>query len=378
LVLRELHLSSFKCFETLDLSLRPLTVLSGHNSGGKSSVIQALVLLAQTFREHEWGPALLLNGSELSIGSAADVLNQAVGGRELELGIATETQRVRWVFRTEDRRALALTLRQVSIDGVDRPIQSSNVRWLLPSADAESSDVVRTVRRTSWISAERSGPREILPLLDPEQHARVGARGELAAGLLHWRESDEVLGPLCISGEIKTLFHQVRSWMRQFFPGSDLKLTPVDGANAVTLRMKSDAKAEFQRLQNLGFGLSQLFPILVAVLAAKPGDVLLVENPEVHLHPRAQQDVGFLLSQVASSGVQVVVETHSDHVLNGIRLATKKAQINPANVAVHFFMRSSVDGTPKQMSPALDTEGRFSEWPAGFFDQYDAALSELL
>lgn len=376
-MLHSLHLSSFKCFETLDLALRPLTVLSGHNSGGKSSVIQALVLPRQTFDEREWGNALLLNGPEVSLGAAADVLNQTTGGRELSLGVSTEMQSVQWMFRAEDRRALSLEVRQITIDGTRRDIPSG-MRWLLPEEDAETSEVIRTLQRVSWISAERSGPREILPLLDAQRHARVGVRGDRATGLLYWRESDEVPGPLCIPGEINTLFHQVRSRMRQFFPGSDIKITPVEGANAITLQMRSDARADFQRPQNLGFGLSQLFPVLVAVLAAKPGDVLLIENPEVHLHPRAQQDVGVLLSDVAACGIQVVVETHADHVLNGIRLAARMKRICAQKVAVHFLIRSPTDGTLKQLSPIMDDDGRFNEWPEGFFDQYDAALAELL
>ena len=376
-MLHSLHLSSFKCFETLDLSLRPLTVLSGHNSGGKSSVIQALALPGQTFYEREWGTALLLNGPEVSLGAAADVLNQTAGGRELSLGVSTEMQRVHWTFRAEDRRALSLDVRQITIDGTERDIPPG-LRWLLPKEDAEASEVVRTLQRVSWISAERSGPREILPLLDPQHHAHVGVRGDRATGLLYWRESDEVLEPLCVPGEIKTLFHQVRSRMHRFFPGSDIKITPVEGANAITLQMRSDAKADFQRPQNLGFGLSQLFPVLVAVLAARPGDVLLIENPEVHLHPRAQQDVGVLLSDVAASGIQVVVETHADHVLNGVRLAARMKRIRAQEVAVHFLMRSPTDGAIKQLSPIMDDDGRFNEWPEGFFDQYDAALAELL
>lgn len=376
-MITSLHLRSFKCFETLSLPLRPLTVLSGHNSGGKSSVIQAMALLSQTFRESEWGNLLLLNGPDISLGSAADVLNQTNGGRELQIGFSTAGQSVTWTFRPSDRRALSLTTDVVLIDGVTRNLPT-DLRWLLPREAAEQSDVVNALRRIKWITAERVGPRELLPLLDPDHHSAVGVRGELAAGLLHWRDADAVLDALCVDGEIKTLFHQVRAWMRRFFPGSDIRLLPVEGANAITLQMRSDVRADFQRPQNLGFGLSQLLPVLVAVLSARTGDILLIENPEVHLHPRAQQDIGFLLSQVAAAGIQVVVETHSDHVLNGVRLATRRARISCEDVAVHFFSRDPDDGSLTQTSPAIDADGRFSEWPTGFFDQYDAALAELM
>src|SRR5690606_33917123 len=115
-------------------------------------------------------------------------------------------------------------------------------------------------------------------------------------------------------------------------------------------------RSEFQRPQNVGFGLTQLFPILVAALAATEGDVLVIENPEVHLHPKAQQDIGTLLAKVASSGVQVIVETHSDHVLNGVRLAAKTQAIKPGDVALHFFGPS--DGTFMPKSPKLDADGK--------------------
>jgi predicted ATPase len=305
------------------------------------------------------------------------VINHTSGGRELRIGVKTDTQEVRWTFGASDRRAFALETRSVAVDGATvnaAPI----LRWLLPVESAAHSDVAHILSRATWITAERSGPREILPLFDVQEHTRVGVRGEMAAGLLYWHESEAVPDSLCVAGEIKTLFHQLRAYLRHFFPGSDLKINPIDGANAIALQFKSENKAEFQRPQNVGFGISQVFPVLVALLAAKAGDLLLVENPEVHLHPKAQQDFGYLIAKVAGAGVQCVVETHSDHVLNGMRLATKSGVIMPEKIAVHFFMRAREDGALKHSSPTINADGRFTEWPEGFFDQYDAALAELL
>jgi len=376
-VLTELHITSFKCFERLALPLRPLTLLSGTNGGGKSSVIQSLVLLGHTLSHREWSASLLLDGPDLALGSAADVLNQRAARRRLSLGASRADQTIRWTFRAEDRRALSVELESIEVDGEDVVVKAP-LRWLLPSDWSRGRTVVDALRRMSWVTAERVGPRELLPLRDPASHARVGSRGELAAGLLYWREDDHVREALRKEGLPPTLFHQVRARMQEFFPGCDLRVSPIEGASAVSLRLKSDAKSEFQRPQNVGFGLTQLFPILVAVLAADTGDCLLIENPEVHLHPRAQQHIGWLLAVAAASGVQVIVETHSDHVLNGLRLATKQGRITPAEVAVHFFSPSP-DGQPvRPSSPTIDADGRLSDWPEGFFDQFDLALSELL
>jgi predicted ATPase len=376
-MLSELHIANFKCFETLNLRLRPLTLLTGVNGGGKSSVIQALVLLSQTLAEREWGKSLLLEGPDLALGSAADVLNQKSARRSLTLGAATPLERVIWTFRAEDRRSLSLELDGVTVDGTATDLGDA-VHWLLPAERAQESNVVSVLRRLSWITAERIGPRELLPLRDAHGHATVGARGELAAGLLYWRESDEVSNDLCLPDAPPTLFHQARARMQAFFPGCDFRVSPIDGASAVSLRLRSDARSDFQRSQNVGFGLTQLFPILVAVLAARKGDVVLVENPEVHLHPQAQQNIGTLLALIASSGVQIIVETHSDHVLNGIRLAAKSNAIPADDVAIHFFSPAQNVGGVTPRSPKLDADGRLDAWPDGFFDQFDVALSKLL
>lgn len=376
-MLRELRISNFKCFENLVLSLAPLTLLSGINGGGKSSVIQALVLLNQTLIEREWGRSLLLEGRDLALGSAADVLNQRFPRRPLGLGAATNDQLVQWTFKSADKRALSLDLKTAAIDGHTVSL-SDNVRWLLPATVAKDSSVVRSLRRISWVTAERIGPRELLPLRDEDSHSYVGTKGELAAGLLYWRGDDEVSEANCISDVPPTLMHQVRARMQEFFPGCGLEVSPVDGASAVTLRLRSDSRSDFQRPQNVGFGLTQLLPILVALLAAQKDDVLLIENPEVHLHPRAQQNVGELMGLAAASGVQIIVETHSDHVLNGIRLAVKRRTIVPSNVSVHFFAPSRDGASFAPLSPKMDTDGRLDAWPEGFFDQFDVALSELL
>lgn len=376
-MLDALHLSSFKCFETLDLPLGKLTVLSGINGGGKSSVIQSLVLLAQTLDEREWSKSLLLNGPSLTLGNASDIINQTTGRRQLGLGASSGGRKVVWTFSAQDRRAMALDLYAVEVNGASLDL-SGPIRWLLPEAEAGACAIVQHLRCISWLSAERTGPRELLPLLDAQHHRQVGMRGELAAGLLYWRESDPVAARLLVEGEPPTLFHQVRARMRQFFPGCDLKVLPIEGASAVSLRLRSNAKSDFQRPQNVGFGLTQLFPVLVELLAASAGDVVIVENPEVHLHPKAQQDIGELLALVASCGVQVIVETHSDHVLNGVRLAVKgHGAVAPSEVEIHFFSRDSV-GASRRVSPKIDADGRLDAWPEGFFDQFDQALAALL
>jgi predicted ATPase len=124
---------------------------------------------------------------------------------------------------------------------------------------------------------------------------------------------------------------------------------------------------------------------VTALLSSQPGSLLLLENPEAHLHPQGQVKMGELMARAANAGVQIICETHSDHILNGIRLASKgvpeTAKIDPANVALHFFQRSKeVINKPSVeiLTPELDEEGRLDFWPEGFFDEWGKSLDKLL
>jgi predicted ATPase len=115
---------------------------------------------------------------------------------------------------------------------------------------------------------------------------------------------------------------------------------------------------------------------VVAAVSAKEQDILLIENPEVHLHPAGQALMGTFLAKVAASGTQVIVETHSDHVLNGIRRAIKARTLRPEQALLHFFRPRG--GTLDQVvSPTLDPAGNIDVWPEGFFDQFDKDMNHF-
>lgn len=131
-----------------------------------------------------------------------------------------------------------------------------------------------------------------------------------------------------------------------------------------------------RRPTNVGFGLTYALPIVVACLTAGPGSLILLENPEAHLHPRGQSRMASLIAAAASAGAQLVVETHSDHVLDGTRLAVKQGRLAAEDTAVHFF-RGNGAGV-EIITPTVAEDGSLSEWPEGFFDESDHTLDQLL
>ena len=384
-MLEQIDLRHFKCFEVLKLPLQPLTLLSGANASGKSSVMQAFALLHQTMREHEWSARLMLNGSAVRLGAAADVIDQVHGRRSCEIALLTHAGHFQWQFSGE-REEMSLAVTGITISdasGVKRYMDGKDsIRYLLPSSGLPApnlhEELTNTLRGLTYLTAERLGPREYYMLDDPQLTPVVGPRGEHAVSVLYSGRDTPVLDSLVAEGVPPTRLRQVEARMRCFFPGCGLAIEQVTRADAVTLGIRVSNDTDFHRPVHSGFGLTQVLPIVVAALSAVKSDLLLIENPEVHIHPGGQAAMGEFLAEVAAAGVQVIIETHSDHVLNGIRRAVKNGKLLSDSAALHFFRPRQEDarnGTAQVESPILDAAGNLDTWPEGFFDQFDKDMN---
>ncbi|MBU0673657.1 MAG: DUF3696 domain-containing protein [Proteobacteria bacterium] len=374
-MITQVDLQQFKCFELLKLPLADLTLLSGSNASGKSTILQALVLLHQTMREHEWSTRLVLNGDVIKLGTVADVVDKVHGRRSFEIAITSDEQTHRWVFSGE-RSEMSLAVDSVEVAGVRNDVPAK-LQYLLPNPDnGVVPALAQRLRNLTYITAERIGPREFYALEDRQVATVVGPEGEHAVSLLHLGRDEQVLEELVIAGVPPTRLRQVEAIMQVFFPGCGLAVEQVPRVNAVTLGIRTSEDTDYHRPIHVGFGLTQVLPIVVAALSANKGDLLLIENPEVHLHPAGQARMGQFLADVAYAGVQVVVETHSDHILNGIRRAVKSQRLCPDQVALHFF-KPRFAKEAQVISPQLDKSGNVDVWPEGFFDQFDKDMNHF-
>ena len=394
-MLARIDLRHFKCFDLLKLPLNRLTLLSGLNASGKSTVIQALTLLHQTMREHEWSSRLMLNGAVLRLGAASDVIDR-IGGRDacaITLWPGEDDEHtghsVEWRFEGQrDDMSLAVASIRIHSQGTAEDVDiewadgnEEPLRFLVPSQSAHAPaarSVTDCVRNLTYLTAERVGPRETYPLEDRLFTSVVGPRGENTAGLLYSAGGDSVVDCLVREGSPPTLLRQVEARMKLFFDGCEVALEKIPQADAVTLGLRTSKSTDFHRPTHTGFGLTQVLPIVTAALSARTGDLLLIENPEVHLHPAGQVAMGLFLAEVASAGIQVIMETHSDHILNGVRRAAKTGLLQPEDAALHFFRSRQYDdgaALPQVESVILDGEGNIDSWPEGFFDQFDRDMN---
>jgi predicted ATPase len=172
---------------------------------------------------------------------------------------------------------------------------------------------------------------------------------------------------------------QVEAWLGEISPGTLISLSPSQNTDTISLQFSFGTSNKY-RATNVGFGITYVLPILIAILSSNAGSLLLIENPEAHLHPKGQAEMGGLLARAASCGIQVIIETHSDHVLNGIRVAAHDGKIESQDIQLHFFQRKVHDGTTQNevSSLLIDRDGRIDHWPDGFFDEWDKSLEALL
>lgn len=378
-MIARIDLDNFKCFERLSLPLRPLTLLSGANASGKSSVLQAVVLLHQTICEDEWSQHLILNGAAVQLGTVLDVVDKVYGRHTCRIGLVDGEKSYQWTF-TGQRPDMSMRVGQVEIAEYAERVAIRNpekLHYLLPPQHVDFSLTTR-LRDLTYITAERRGPQEIYVVQSPHTAFVVGSQGEHAISVLHTGRDESVLPELRLSNAPATRLRQTEARMQAFFPGCRMDIQPVPQTNAVTLGLGNARDTGFHRPVHAGFGLTQILPIVIAALSAKQGGLLLLENPEVHLHPAGQAVMGQFMAEVAQAGVQVILETHSDHVLNGIRRGVKAGKLPAQDVALHFFKTRSPEQDEAQViSPVLDEEGNVDTWPEGFFDQFDIDMNHF-
>lgn len=345
-----LRLSNFKSVAESGVDLAPFTLVVGENSSGKSTLLHALYLLS--------------NGviGSFTIDEAEDIL-----------GIPSVT-----ILNTS-----AGSSDPVSI-GVDVEFPSFKSSWGMnwnPTHGSESWELehgdrndVKTVlgRGVHYLGPLRENPKRSGRAAVWGDLIGVGEGGEFTADFLA-QQGAETTGLPMPEGSAITIIDVLRSWVTDLGLAADLRTVRPGGSKlkAGTIEVKPHGLDSFFPLSSVGIGVSQLLPVLVQCLLAEPGSVLLLEQPELHLHPALQQRLTDFFIAMVRSGRQVIVETHSEYMVSRLRrrIAEDPHDEILGMYKLVFAERDRETGLSSYREVELSPLGAIEEWPAGFFDQ---------
>jgi predicted ATPase len=383
-LITDYHVRGYKSLRDIRIQPAALNVLVGANACGKSSFLQSLLLLRQSCLNGTDVSTLQLSGELFEGGIVRDVLHP-----EARSGVAIS-------IAADDFLSTALFAPELLQEGDSRQLVAAPPLRIPFALSDHSGD------HFSYLNAERLGPRVVYPLPRPSSNlsGAVGMHGEFTTAFLarcmqsgraahgDWfsllrRASERMPEDLLLDdGSKKDLLRldlvakQVLSWV---IPGVDYQTTeqsPIDSAQLSYVRDPGGTKT-LVRPTHMGFGVSYTIPVIAAALAIRDAGILIVENPEAHLHPSSQSRIGIFLALVAAQGAQVFIETHSDHVVNGIRLAAKNQLVDADNVKFFYFSNASNGDDSSVQEISVSPKGTLSQWPEGFFDQIERDLSQL-
>ena len=368
-----ISLENFKCFGHLYMPLKPLTLIAGINGAGKSSIIQALLLLRQSFKDKDtdWSEHVLINGSLVELDKAEDLLFADAQGDNPEVRIEIESNNEVWTFsitpETIDDRA------SVSVHG--------NLHEAKQKLSLLQDDFV-------YLYADRLQPRaKYQARAKALQDSRLGDKSAdnavfRFAKAINSNEQISISSLRHPDAKDDSVFRNTTAWINYIMGcNMDVKAEETEkDKEAKYIYSISNKDGEQKTLSplNVPFGSNYLLPIVLAVLTAPSGSMILIENPESHLHPKAQGRVGELLARCAQSGVQIIVETHSDHLMNGIRYACHEGWISNDKLEMDLIGIDNDGLTHIRRHIDINNEGYVENWIPGFFDEWEDALKRLL
>lgn len=374
-----LGIKNFKSHKETIINLNQLTVLTGINSCGKTSVLQALLLLRQTYQKGRLNDGVDLNNPLCSIGVGNDALCRLATIGELAFDISNEANET-YSF-TFDADVQFLTDSFLKKKSYSENIVKKN----LDAMSLFNNDF-------QYISASRWGGKSVFPketyvAETQKQISLEYGQGELTAHYLYKFGNDDVNDYTDGNVDDLSLLSQAIYWEQKISPNVTLNIEQGKDNNSFSITYGYNGTEMLKpilnlKAENIGYGISYTLPVIVALLSAQPGALIIIENPEAHLHPAGQSELAKLMTKVANNGVQVVVETHSDHIISGIQLACKangkepETGISKEKVSIYYFYKQE-NQTSQHEEVKILANGKLQYQPKGFFDQAEKDMFDL-
>lgn len=415
-VLRAISVAGYKSIgEKQRIEIRPLTLLAGANSGGKSSLIQPMLLLKQTLEAPYDPGSLLLDGPNVRLTSTEQLLTKCLGDgyeQKMIVGFEFGNAEMEFVFGKAQEYGMEIIENYIKVGDdcirLNTNLSSGQIKELAISHRDRaktgiliygSNDGFFVVRDRFFFRIEVAyffSKPQVIPLvlsideINPESDFidlirsmihLPGLRGNPGRAYKLTGVSDKFGG--VFENYVASLIYfwkTKKDWrlVELEWQLSILGLTWKIDANRLNdaqvelkvARLPQESQQDTDDLVSIadvGFGVSQTLPVLVALLAANPGQVVYLEQPEIHLHPRAQLAMAKILAEAAQRGVMVIAETHSALLLQGVQTLVAKDELDQNLVKLHWVQRDA-KGMTQVNSADLDDTGAFGDWPVDFME----------
>lgn len=370
-MLTAISLQNFKCYkDKTKFPLSKLNLLTGLNGKGKSTVLQALLLMRQSIERSNTNTQVFLTGQWIDLNSFQELKNRFSTEDTIQIhigfNIKENIHQLGYVFgKNKDLHNVADIL-MIKKDSYEYKIQENNHDFIALE-DFMPFKLFIPQGAFNYVKLPLFPNTTLFKNLHYVSAERVAARNSYNISELK-PDGGQVLHYL---SKHTNHLAQVNEILSEIFEEKvAVEIKDIDG-DLILIRFYLNEERYLPT--NIGFGYSYILPIIVAGLVAKEGEILIIENPEAHLHPKAQSRLANFLARVASMGVQVFIESHSEHILNGVRIAAieregKEKYLTNTDISILYFQQS--EETAFVQIP-VEKDGKIRNWPDGFFDQLE-------
>jgi len=386
-MINKIAIKNFKSIKDKSFPLRNLNILLGLNGQGKSSFIQSLLVLRQS-EKLEQGE-LKLNGGEnglINIGTTKDALYQYSNNDDLSISIEFD----------EGKTCQLDYEYKIDADVFKQKNLNKNVYGDVEEVIDKNQSLFNN--NFQYLNAQRIEPKSIniTSYSNVVDASNIGKYGQYTAHYIELRANEEVIFENIlhkdstivdpITGKVfvnKTLINQINLWLGEISPGVNVRTTKISSDYVLleyVFNQPTFGNTNRYKPENVGFGISYALHVVTALLTARPGQLIIIENPESHIHPRGQAEMGKLIALLAHNDIQIIVETHSDHILNGIRVGIKDSpELRKRTILFYFKKLVTNNEQYSQITDiTIDKNGTLSDYPENLLDEWSNQLSQLI
>jgi predicted ATPase len=357
MLIKSLSLKDFKCFEQVDIDFGKITLLTGANSSGKSSLIYALLGIMQSKYFPQY---FALNGELINMGGFDEVLRKKAGKREFEIGI--RVNRKTFIEWDEDFNSPDLEYNTTWVAGDEN--EQPELQEIYSNGEGPYTDsyIELNANHFNYIGSFRLPPERTY--YRKPNASKVGVNGEgYIDQIIKWEESD------------KKKYNELIEAVTEMGLFKTIQANKMKGGR-FELNVQVNENSELSSLTDVGFGISQFLPIIVADLQMEDDSCLAISQPEIHLHPKIQATLGdYFCKQVNHTDKQYIVETHSEYLINRMRLLVVKGELKPEDVKLYYMENDGIKTTTYAIE--LTTDGQIKNAPQGFFDTYEMDVMDI-